>query len=210
VRTGIAQAFIAIVCLGLPMCADLASAQSRYSLTVSRHRGVPLSEDDVDKILDDASKILQKNSCDVTFKRNGSVRLFASRDTPKIITDEEDRDAVHQERADVKVVEKIKFCRPELGFQAFDGCSWPPRMGRRSMIVVQNPAEPFPNIGRLWAHEFGHRTGLRHRSEPLALMTGCKFLRNPLVQVRQDECNCFLEGPGSCVREDPLDLHCDQ
>ena len=52
---------IASVCLGLLMWTQSASAQSTYSLTVSHHKDIALSEDEVDKILADASKVLQKD-----------------------------------------------------------------------------------------------------------------------------------------------------
>jgi hypothetical protein len=197
---------IAIVCLGLFTWAEPASAQSLYSLKVSRHLNVvALSEHEVDNILDDASKILQNSACNVTFKRDGSIGTFGSADTPKIITTRAQRDAVHSVDADVKVVEKIEFCRPGLG-NNFDGCAWPPRAGSRSIIVVRHPVDPFPSI--LWPHELGHRMGLRHRSEPLALMTGCGF-DGRQVQVSRNECNCFRSGPGSCRRRDPP-RQCDQ
>ena len=54
------RTIIASVCLGLLMWAEPASAQSTYSLTVSHHKDIALSEDDVDKILASASKVLQK------------------------------------------------------------------------------------------------------------------------------------------------------
>ena len=201
---------IASVCLGLLMWAEPASAQSTYSLTVSHHKDIALSEDDVDKILASASKVLQKDSghrstasnvaCKVTFKRKGPVTTFASADTPKIINTAADRDAVHREVADVKVVEKIKFCRGDPS--DFGGCAWPPRANSRSIIVVRDPPAPFPGI--LWAHEFGHRTGLRHRGERQALMTICD-LKGDQVQVNRKECDCFLGGPGSCrVPEPPV------
>jgi hypothetical protein len=200
------QAISAIVCLGLLVWAEPASAQSPYSLKVSRHVNVvALGEHEVDSILHGASEILQKNSCNVTFKRDGPIGTFGSADTPKVIRTKAQRDAVHSVDADVKVVEEIRFCRPNMG-NSFDGCAWPPRAGSRSIIVVRHPADPFPSI--LWPHEFGHRMGLRHLSDPLALMTGCRF-DGKQVQIRQDDCSCFLSGPGSCRRQDPP-RQCDQ
>jgi hypothetical protein len=200
------RTIIAIVCLGLLMWAEPASAQSLYALKVSHHRDVvALSEHEVDKILQDASKVLQGNSCNVTLKRDGPIGTFGSAATPAIIKTGAQRDAVHSVDADVKIVEKIKFCRRNMG-NKFDGCAWPPRAGSRSIIVVRHPADPFPSI--LWPHEFGHRMGLRHVSDPLALMTGCRF-DGRQVQVRQDECRCYLSGPGSCRRQDPP-RQCDQ
>jgi hypothetical protein len=197
-------AIIAIACLGLLTWVGPASAQKTYSLTVSRHQDVALSADDVDKILADASKMLQKISartsnpnsvaCNVTFKRNGPVTTFESSDAPKIIRAAADRDAIHSEKADVKVVERIKFCRGDR--DEFAGCAWPPQDNSRSIIVVRDPPVPAPAL--LWAHEFGHRMGLRHRGEPRALMTVCDLKRNQ-VQVTRKECKCFLDGPGSCT-----------
>jgi hypothetical protein len=209
------RTIIAVVCLALLMWVEPASAQKTYSLQVSRHESVALSADEVDEILADMSKILQKDSahvsppnnvrCNVTFKRKGPVATFGSPNRQGIIDTRADRDAVHREDADVKVVNEINFCRGEPA--KFAGCAWPPPLGRRSMIVVRNPPAPFPGI--LWAHEFGHRTGLRHRSDALALMTICDLKGNQ-VQVTQDECNCFLSGPGSCTRQDPRRLQCGQ
>jgi hypothetical protein len=56
------RTIIAIACLGLLLWVEPAGAQKTYSLTVSRHPDVALSAADVDKILADASKMLQKTS----------------------------------------------------------------------------------------------------------------------------------------------------
>jgi hypothetical protein len=200
------QTIMAIASLALLMWAEPASAQSPYSLTVSRHHTVTLSESDIDEILRDASEILQNNSahaCNATFKRNGPVKTFTSPDTPAIIRDRADRDAVHSEDSDIKIVKEIGFCR--LGRGSFRGCAWPPRAGGRgarriSVIFVERPENVKPNIGRLWAHELGHRMGLRHVSDKPALM-GCS-LNNPSAEITKRDCECFLSGPGSCTRSD--------
>src|SRR5436189_4568345 len=102
------QTIIAIVCLGLLMWIDPASAQSPYSLKISRHHTVNVNEGAVDDILRDASEILQNNSahaCNVTFRRIGPVETFASPGPPAIIRKTRDgmadRDAVHSEDSDV-------------------------------------------------------------------------------------------------------------
>src|SRR6516164_4800147 len=105
------QIIVTIVCLGVLMWVDPASAQTTYSLKVSRHPNVDLSDHAVDTILVEASKILEKNSCDVKFRLDGPVQIFASSDTPEKITDRASRDAVHREDSDVKVVSAIEFCR---------------------------------------------------------------------------------------------------
>src|SRR5262245_45426482 len=155
------QAITAIVFLGLLMWVEPASAQNPYSLTVGHHPTVSVSQSDVDTILSQASKILQKDpghvntpddvACNVTFARNGPVKTFASPDTPDTIHNAADRDAVHRENFDVKIVKKIEFCRTAAADGA-DGCAWPPRArrGKISIIVVKNPRDADPNIGRLW------------------------------------------------------------
>lgn len=201
---------IVVVCLGLLMCVGPASGQSTYSLTVGHHRDIELSAGEVDKILAKSSEIMRKNSCRVTFRRKGSVHAFESSSTPAIIETAADRDAVHKENFDIKVVKTIKFCRDERD-QGIDhaGCAWdPPGAGQppqhRSMMVVLEQDARLS--GLVWAHEFGHRTGLWHRSEADALMTICPLVLDRVVhqeKVNREECNCFLGGPGSCSPPEP-------
>jgi hypothetical protein len=104
----------------------------------------------------------------------------------------------------VKVVDQIRHCvgpRPYAGYQ---GCAYPNDF--RSFIVVhpsRHLNQGYP-AHLLWAHEFGHLTGLQHRDGPLALMTRCPlkvmFSKVPdnRVQVTRDECRCLMSGPGAC------------
>jgi hypothetical protein len=206
------QIIIAIVCLGLLIWVEPASAQrsKTHSLTVGRHENVALRAEEVDKILAEASKVLRK--CNVILKRKGSVRPFASSETPEVIETDAHRDAVHSEDFDIKIVKTIGFCRVEGGHA---GCAWdPPLSGphslpqRRSIIVkLQKDAK---DSGRLWAHEFGHRTGLWHRGTKTALMTPCP-LESRHVQITRKECECFLGGPGFCKDPEPTrPAQCDR
>jgi|GEM_PF-4334289 hypothetical protein len=212
-----------ILSAALLMLINEASAQATYSVSVSRHASVhELSEDQVRKILKDASEILQKNSvsnddtdvaCDVTFTLKGPVRTFGSVGISPNIVDEQHRDAVHKVDSEiagvdfhVKVVKEIKFCRPGLG-DSFNGCAFPIEF--RSIIVVP-PSEDFPDR-ILWAHEFGHLTGLPHRNSSCALMT-CfpvdELKRDTRVRVNRKECGCLRGGPGSCGT--PAKVECAQ
>jgi hypothetical protein len=203
---------MAILSVALLILVDEASAQSTYSVSVSRHASVPaLSEKQVRQILKDASKTLQKNAvsngdadvaCDVTFTLKGPVRTFGSVGTPPNIVDEQHRDAVHKVDSDVagvdfhvKVVKEINFCRPGAG--SFNGCAFPIEF--RSIIVIP-PSKKFPDHV-LWAHEFGHLTGLGHRHSKCALMTSCdvaNLASVTRVRVSKEECSCLRGGLGFC------------
>lgn len=236
-----------IMAIALLMWVGAASAQSTFSLSVNVHRNLPpLTENEVKGILAGASNMLQKNSgrvdtendvaCNATFTLKGSVRTFGSPDLPANV-DKEHIDAVHRVDSDVegvdfhvKVVKKITdFCRVA---GQFHGCSFPPHF--HSIIVEHplthtDPEHPSADLPKgklpdhlLWAHEFGHLTGLGHRIEPgvtsssgqpLALLTPCDLSRfsdvsDARVQVTRGECRCLLGGPGSCPL--PAHLGCPQ
>jgi hypothetical protein len=214
-----------LLSLALLMWMEAASAQQTYSLSVSRHRAVPaLSDGEVKRILADASRMLQKNprqdgdddvACNVTFTLKGSVGTFASPNTP--VVDRDNIDSVHRVDANVagvdfhvKVVKEINFCRPDLPAEPFVGCSFSPP-DFRSMILVHpklhkdaqgRPLSRYPDH-LLWAHEFGHLTGLGHRDDDqLALMTPCPLntqffnVSDARVRVNSQECRRLLAGPG--------------
>lgn len=235
-----------IFSLAVLMWSTPASAQKTFTLSVSRHRDVPaLSTQEVTQILAKASRMLQKDSrhnsdqdvaCNVAFALKGPVRVFGSPDTPAIV-DEDHITAVH--RVDehlagvdfhVKVVKKITFCVPGLpGSQHFDGCSYSKRVFRSSIVVhptlhkddQDQPISNYPDH-LLWAHEFGHLTGLSHRcDDPSALMSSksvARFGNGPdtltAVHVTRDECRCLLSGPGahpgqaSCPTPPPQIVSC--
>jgi hypothetical protein len=214
-----------LLSLALLMWVEAASAQQTYSLSVSRHRDVPaLSDGEVKRILADASRMLRKNprqdgdddvACNVTFTLKGSVGTFALPNTP--VVDRDNIDAVHRVDANVagvdfhvKIVKEINFCRPDLPAEPFVGCSFSPP-DFRSMILV-HPRLHKDAQGRtlsrypdhlLWAHEFGHLTGLGHRDDDqLALMTRCPLntqfsnVSDARVRVNSQECRRLLAGPG--------------
>jgi len=208
-----------LLSLALLMWVETATAQKSYSLSVSGHSAVPaLSEGEVKAILADASKMLQENSdfaCNVTFRLKGPVGTFTSPDTP--VVDRDNIDAVHRIDANVagvdfhvKIVKEINFCRPDLPAEPFVGCSFSPP-DFRSMILV-HPRLHKDAQGRtlsrypdhlLWAHEFGHLTGLGHRDDDqLALMTRCPLntqfsnVSDARVRVNSQECRRLLAGPG--------------
>src|SRR3954471_7278646 len=113
---------IAIVCVALLVLLDTASAQRAtperitYSLTISHHSDIKnLSIEAVDKVLAEASAVLK--TCNVAFKRKGALRAFGADNPSDVIKslnkieNEDDRDTVHSQQFDVKIVQFIGFCR---------------------------------------------------------------------------------------------------
>jgi len=222
------RAIVAFISLPALLWIGTAHAQSdlppaTHSVSVSVHRDVQPrpSEQDVDAILEQASKLLQKDlghidkpddvACPVTFKRSGPIRTFVSPDTDAWDNvNEGNIQAVHSVDFDVtdvsfhvKIVNKIGFCKGD-GTKLYNGCSWPHQW--RSIIVVAPGKHPADRPGQflrsfadhaLWAHEFGHLTGLWHRDDAGALMIPCQ-VQFSSVRVNRMECSCLLGGPGSC------------
>jgi hypothetical protein len=216
-----------ILSLAALIWVEAATAQKTFSLSVSHHTAVPpLSEEEVKRILADASKMLQKVShsdCNVTFTLSGPIRTFPRPDMPapdEPIVKRNNIAAFHRVDSDVtgtdfhvKVVKEIRFCRPDLPNPngLFEGCSFL-RPVSRSIIVVHPkfhknphdldgpPLSDYPDHV-LWAHEFGHLTGLPHRRARLALMTPCSLTEftdpNTRVRVNRAECRRFRSGPGA-------------
>jgi hypothetical protein len=182
----------AILLFGLLLWGEPASAQKVYPLTVSIHEGViPYpNQNDIEKILKAASDLLQKtpNSCPVGFKLDG-IKTFNN--APAIVRNQGDLEAVHSVPAQVKIVQAIHYCVGHSG--EFSGCSWRLK-GQRTVIVIPPNTD---GIGpMLWAHEFGHTTGLQHRNDKdnFALMTPCPI--GPSNQkINKDECSHFRAGP---------------
>jgi hypothetical protein len=206
------------------MWAEPASAQKKiiHELTVRYHKSIErdLTDDKVKRILAEASRVLQRQRCNVSFTLKQPIRPFESDDTPADVGGPTTRDKVHREDSDVKIVSTIAFCRPHQ--EAFLGCGWDPPPNdpehprHRSMIVVNPEATP-PSTpqgrlkfsGVLWAHEFGHMTGLFHRKEPNALMTGCEIATDT-VKIKPHECDCFRGGARSCLHEHDPETQCGQ
>ena len=167
-----------------------------YSLTVSVHKDVAdLTRNEAKAILKRASRIMRTAQCNVRFTLDGDIGRFDVPDT-KQITTEAQRDAVHNVKANVKIVDKIGFC---FAPGEFRGCAFPtekpPGPPGISIILTRNEA----SLANRWAHEVGHRMGLSHRQgrDKKPLMTACA-VEPQSVKLNRNECKCFLEGPLSC------------
>jgi hypothetical protein len=222
---------MAVLSVALLMWTQEASAQSAtYKVSVSVHDGLPqLSPDEVKSILDKASKMLQKRNladpesdsnvkCDVTFTLNGPIGTFS--DLPTGIVNKDNIDVVMNSNVDdgsdfhIKVVKGIEFCRPGVDTPQA-GCAFSPPHFRSVVVVHPEIHGGLHHLGPdhlLWAHEFGHLTGLPHREgvdeigaardDKSALMTRCALrtqffqIDDAQVQVSRDECRQLLAGPG--------------
>jgi hypothetical protein len=189
---------LTIVFVGMLIWSTPAGAQKTYSLTVSVHKDVAeLKRDEVEAILQRASQIMQSARCPVTFTLDGDVDRF---DVPGLsggnITSPDQRDAVHNVKANVKIVDTIKWC---TRLSNFSGCGFPTNQPSGppsiSIILTRNQA----SLANLWAHEMGHRMGLSHRRglDRTFLMTACA-VESRSVKLSKKECRCFLDGPLSC------------
>jgi hypothetical protein len=194
--------------LGLSMWAGPAGADTvrTFSLTVGHHENIKTLDDHkVDEILAAASKVLKK--CNVVLKRQGHVGTFASTRTPPKITNADQRDAVHRENFDIKVVElPIDFCRVS---QMHEGCAWDPppppaRQAPQHKSMILSDIADAKMAGMIWAHEFGHKRGLTHRSGDRKALMSCRVpLQLDEPEINDHECKCFREGPESCG--DPIE-----
>src|SRR5262249_36373570 len=158
--------------------------------TVSRHSSVKFSDNQVKEALRKASEVMRNHGCPVTFKLDGSVRTFSSASTPNDVISIGDGNKVHSEPTDVKIVKAIHCCvgRKNRPGGKFEGCSWPPKPGSRSIILTEEGAK----MGNRWAHEFGHRMGLEHQGDSHDLMTGTGLTKDA-VNISDKECGCFLK-----------------
>src|SRR5215470_1980211 len=190
------QTIIVTICLGLLLWVEPASAKE-YLLSVRVHKDLhPLRNSDVVSILQRASmRLMTDGKCDVQFKLKNQEDPIATFDSgPSVIKDAQGLELVHQVPADVKVVQAIEFC---IGTPPFTGCSFRSDPSLPKTMIVRRDRPPISNARPLlWAHEFGHTTGLNHRLDQKGnqLMTPCG-IKTFNSRLTPDECSCFLAGP---------------
>jgi hypothetical protein len=196
-----------ILLLGLVSSVQPVGAQSKmvtHWLTVSVHPAVypKVHPNEVEDILKGASDLLQGKHTDITPPNNCQVEFKFKRfipwtSGPADITDDTDLEQVQEVPADVKVVQNITYCAPGNG--GYAGCAWRPKSGQRTVIVARSQFSPSIGNGPvIWAHEYGHTTGLIHRNEADSenLMSPC-VLQVFNVKIDQSECGKFRAGPVS-------------
>jgi hypothetical protein len=174
-----------------------------HELKVSRHPDTTLSNDELTNILEDASAVLKNKdgpedvACDVEFKRDGDISIYADHDG--FMDSAAKWTSLAHDRAYAKIVIEITFCGDKLVDPTTAGCGDP----RYGYFVIRRLANKAAE-GVMWAHEYGHTKGLRHREDrapklsspvlpnPHALMTGLPlFPWNNIIDVA--ECRAFRD-----------------
>lgn len=161
-----------------------------HSLQISRHQSIALSNSEAQQITQQMNNVLRNSDgtadvrCNVFFDSAAPVTVFTQGNG--IINTSSDFTRVINQPGDVKVVNLINWCDSQARFGIFLGCA-----RGDSFAVVRT--SPTLLEGVLWAHEFGHTQGLRHRPE-----TSNTALMSPRIstgnrRVNANECASFLQ-----------------
>lgn len=139
-------------------------------VAVQRHSTVALTDADADRILADMGTILQSDdspadvATPVRFVRNGRVGVLPA-NVPATIATAADLTALLNAGAGVKIVQAIRWCGGPGG--SIIGCA-PVGSPTVNVAAVRFTAN---QEGVIWVHEYGHNTGLGHRTDdPRAVM----------------------------------------
>jgi hypothetical protein len=162
-------------------------------VTVQRHSTVALTDADADRILADMGTILQSDdspadvATPVRFVRNGAVRVLPA-NVPATIATAADLNALLNAGPGVKIVQAIRWCGGPGG--SIIGCApvGSPTVNVAAVRFTTNQE------GLIWVHEYGHNTGLPHRTDDL------RAVMYPSVGVDHNVVNSaesasFLSGP---------------
>ena len=162
-------------------------------VAVQRHSTVALTDADADRILADMGTILQSDdspadvATPVRFVRNGPVRVLPA-NVPATIATAADLNALLNAGAGVKIVQAIRWCGGPGG--SIIGCA-PVGSPTVNVAAVRFTAN---QEGLIWVHEYGHNTGLPHRTDdPRAVMFPSVGVDHNVVNSAESA--SFLSGP---------------
>lgn len=162
-------------------------------VTVWRHSTVALTDADADRILADMGTILQSDdspadvATPVRFVRNGAVQVLPAA-IPGVIQTEADLLALLNAGSGVKIVQAIRWCGGPGG--SIIGCA-PVGSPTVNLAAVRFTAN---QEGLIWVHEYGHNTGLGHRTDdPRAVMFPSVGVDHNVVN--EAESAAYLAGP---------------
>lgn len=157
-------------------------------LSVLRHRTVYFSETDADSILSEATTLVQEkdtkhdDACSVVFARGGKIDTFSA--PPATIASRRDYEKVINLPGEVKIVRSILWCGGKADATIL-GCA--PTPGR-SFVAIDMGL--YLDSAILWAHEYLHNSGRRHRSGPNLLMNPHHSSTNRVING--DECAALI------------------
>ncbi len=149
-------------------------------------------------------------ACCATLARSGAAKTFgaAGDGLDAIDTDPELRSVLNNNVARVKVVRQINYCGSS-GTNII-GCAWTPGNGMALVRMSDLGSEAV-----LWAHEYGHNTGLSHATDTKRIMYGTDFGTNNGLD--QAECNTYhapsassgmtVKDVGACADPDADEVH---
>ena len=162
-------------------------------VTVQRHSTVALSDAEADRILGDMGTILQSDdspadvATPVRFVRNGPVQVLPA-NIPATIQTEADLYALLDAGTGVKIVQAIQWCGGPGG--SIIGCA-PVGSPTVNLAAVRFTAN---QEGLIWVHEYGHNTGLPHRTDdPRAVMSPSVGVDHNVVNAAESA--SYLAGP---------------
>ena len=159
-----------------------------HSLHVSRFHTTSLSQARIDRIINDMGQILRAEDgpndapCNVNFSRSGVVGTFTTGDGS--LDNPQELDDAFALPGRVKVVNQVRWCSGAPAPNAI-GCALRP--GNSIVLVPFRTNEE----GVLWAHEFGHNQGLRHRRGRNLLMNNS--INPAMREISRSECNSFRQ-----------------
>ncbi len=158
----------------------------QHRLQIRRFTSSSLTNTEADRILADATTVLQNNdgvgdvACQVAFSRDDDVTVFTDGDGS--IDSSAEFSALIGLPGHIKVVNQINWCGGLI--PNVIGCA--PVPGNSMAVVRFTPSLE----GILWAHELGHNKGLSHRNDdPNAVMNGT--IASSRLRVNSAECNAF-------------------
>ncbi len=163
------------------------------SLTVSRYTATTLSNADVDGIFSSSSNVLQTNNgtgdvaCAVALNRSGNIAVFTTGDGS--IDTSAELSAIFGLAGNVKVVDDVNYCANQFN-TSYIGCGQTPGS---SFITERFTAS---QEGILWAHEYGHNTGLPHRDTSTNNVMYYSIGSNR-TRINQTECNSYRSSAAS-------------
>lgn len=170
----------AVLAPGVPL------AEVVQPMTAVRHVEVSITPDGLTRIFNTASDLLQVSqresdvACRVRMQLSGTLGTFGrAGDGLNVVSSAEEMAELKSNPARFKIVTSIKFCDGKPADSAL-ACADTPG---RSIVIARRAAAD------VWAHEFGHNQGRRHRNDsPHFVMHEDACCTD---EVNQDECTAF-------------------